>query len=100
MSPLLEPAPGLLQFGSCPQADLAPFTLASPLEAHPQGAGGGLPEGRLVPPGQVGEVPSCACVAASVNCATHPVCCSAGDTLFIGACYIKSHEGEGGRFDT
>ena len=77
--PSPEPAPGLPHFGSCPQADLAPFTLASPLQAHPQGAGGvptntnvpnnstyncALPEGQLVPPGQVGEVPQlrlCGC---------------------------------------
>ena len=29
-----------------------------------------------------------------MNCATRPVCCSAGDTLLTGVCYIKSHEGE------
>ena len=63
----------------CSWTDLAPFTLASPLEAHPQGAGGvptntnvpnnstyncALPEGQLVPPGQVGKVPQlrlCGC---------------------------------------
>ena len=77
--PSPEPAPGLPRFGSFPQADLAPFTLASPLEAHPQGEGGvptntnvphnrahnsALPKGQLVPPGQIGEVPQlrlCGC---------------------------------------
>ena len=69
--PSPEPAPGLPHFGVGPQADLTPFTLASPLEAHPQGAGGGptntnvpnnsmyncaFPEGQLASPGQVGEV--------------------------------------------
>ena len=41
--PSPEPAPGLPQFGSCPQADLAPFTLASPLGA------GGVPSNTNVP---------------------------------------------------
>ena len=69
--PSPEPAPGLPHFGVGPQADLTPFTLASPLEAHPQGAGGvptntnvpnnsmyhcAIPEGQLASPGQVGEV--------------------------------------------
>ena len=35
--PSPEPAPGLPQFGSFPQADLAPFTLACPPVANPQG---------------------------------------------------------------
>ena len=63
--PSPEPAPGLPQFGSFPQADLAPFTLACPSVAHPQGEGGvttsanvlrdsALPGGE---PGQLGEVP-------------------------------------------
>ena len=64
--PSPEPAPGLPHFGLCPQADLTPFTLASPLEAHPRSAGGvptntnvpnngmhncAFPEGQLVSPG-------------------------------------------------
>ena len=69
--PLPEPAPGLPHFGACPQADLTPFTLASQLQAHPQGVGGGptnanvpfnsmyhsaTPEGQSASPGQVEEV--------------------------------------------
>ena len=81
--PSPEPAPGLPQFGSFPQADSAPFTVASPVEAHPQGAGG-VPTNTNVPHNRTHN---CALqlVPASVNCATHPVCCSAGDTLSIGA---------------
>ena len=107
--PSPEPAPGLPQFGSCPQADLVPFTLASPLGAHPHGAGGvptntyvpnnsthngALPDGQVVPPGRVGEVPLlrlCGCKCVYYN---------AGDTRSIGACYIRSLDGEGGRADT
>ena len=37
--PSPEPAPGLPHFGVGPQADLTPFTLASPLEAHPKEQG-------------------------------------------------------------
>ena len=69
--PSPEPAPGLPHFGVGPQADLTPFTLASQLQAYPQGAGGvptntnvpinsmyhsAIPEGQLASPGQVGEV--------------------------------------------
>ena len=46
--PSPEPAPGLPHFGVGPQADLTPFTSASPLEAHPQGAGG-VPTNTNVP---------------------------------------------------
>ena len=86
--PSPEPAPGLPQFGSCPQADLVPFTLASPLGAHPHGAGGvptntyvpnnsthngALPDGQVVPPGRVGEVPllrlcGCKCELCDTPC--------------------------------
>ena len=69
--PSPEPAPGLPHFGVSPQADLTPFTLASQLQAYPQGVGGvpantnvpinsmyhsATPEGQLASPGQVGEV--------------------------------------------
>ena len=69
--PSPEPAPGLPHFGVGLQADLTPFTLASQLQAYPQGAGGvptntnvpinsmyhgAIPEGQLASPGQVGDV--------------------------------------------
>ena len=63
--PSPEPAPGLPHFGSFPQADLAPFTLACPPEAHPQGDGGVPTSANVLhnsalaggEPGQLGEVP-------------------------------------------
>ena len=83
-------------FGLCPQADLTPFTLASPLEAHPRSAGGvptntnvpnngmhnyAFPEGRLVSPGQVGEVQQRLCGCKCELCDTPCVLQRRGHTI-------------------